>query len=147
MKIILLQDTEKLGKRGDIVDIKPGYARNYLLPNKIALYYSPSNLRKFEEQKKIEEVRGNKKKREALGSKEMLESLSLTFPVQAGEDGKIFGAVTNINIAELLTKEGCEIDKKNILLKEPIKELGVYSVKVLLNSGVEATIKLWVVSK
>jgi len=147
MKIILIRDIERLGKKGTVVDVRPGYGRNYLIPTKSAFLYTASNFKRFEQLKYQEELKKGKERREALKAKEQLESLSLTFPVQAGEDGKLFGAVTNIAIGELLEKEGYSIDRKNILLEEPIRELGVYSIKVLLNPEVECTLKIWVVSK
>ncbi|MDI6839719.1 MAG: 50S ribosomal protein L9 [bacterium] len=147
MKIILLEDVERIGKRGDVVDVKPGYGRNYLIPKKLAFLHTDSNLRRFEEFKKIIELRNSRERRVALKLKEELESLSLTFPVQAGEDGKLFGAVTNIDIEGLLAKEGYKIDRKNVILEDPIKELGVYSIRILLHPEVEGTVKLWVVSK
>lgn len=147
MKVLLLKEVENLGKEGDIVEVKDGYARNKLVPNKLALIYTDSNLRRFKEINKTETVKKEKEKRGATTLKEKLESISMTIPVQAGEDGKLFGAVTNIDIEEMLTKEGYEIDKKDILLEEPIKELGVYSIELLLHPKVNATLKLWVVSK
>lgn len=147
MKIILLKEVEGLGKRGDMVEVRPGYARNKLVPNKLALVYNESNLRRVKEMEKIETVKKEKEKREARKLKEALESLSLTIPVQAGDDGKLFGAVTNIDIEEVLTREGYKIDKKNILLEHPIKELGVYPIEVLVHPEVKVVLKLWVVSK
>ncbi len=147
MKIILLQSIEKLGEKGDAIDVKPGYARNYLIPNGVALLHTPSNLKKFDELKRVEAIKKGKREKEAIKLKEKLEALSLTFPVQAGEDGKLFGAITNIDIESAFAKEGYQIDKKDILLSEPIKELGVYSVEVVLNPKIKATVKLWVVNK
>jgi large subunit ribosomal protein L9 len=147
MKIILLKDVAGLGKEGDIVEVKPGFARNKLIPSKLALRLTDSNLRRLKEIQKIQNVREGKEKREAAKLKESIEALSLTIPVQAGEDGKLFGAVTNMDIEEMLIKEGYAIDRKNILLEDPIKELGVYSVEALLHSEVRATLKVWVVSK
>lgn len=147
MKVILLREIERLGKRGDVVEVKAGYARNKLIPNKFALMYNESNLGRFKEIEKIETVKKKREKREATILKEVIESLSLTIPVQAGEDGKLFGAVTNIDIEETLSREGYKIDKRNILLEEPIKELGVYSIEVVTHPDVKATLKLWVVSK
>lgn len=146
MRLILLNDIGRLGKWGDVVDVKPGYGRNYLIPNKLALLYTQGNLHKFEHLKKMAEVRLGKTQKTALQLKERLESISLTFPAQAGEDGKLFGSVTNIDLQELLANEGIVLERKNIIL-EPIKELGVYSVKVLLQEGIEAIVKLWVVNK
>jgi large subunit ribosomal protein L9 len=147
MKIILLKEIEGLGKRGELIDVKAGYARNKLIPRKFALPYNKSNFRIFKEIERIENIRKNKEKKIALQKKEKIESLSLAISVQAGEDGKLFGAVTNIDIEKALLREGCEIDRKNILLKEPIKELGVYSIEISLHPEVKATLKAWIVSK
>lgn len=147
MKVILLKEVERLGKRGDVVEVKPGYARNKLVPNRLALIHNESNFRRFKEMEKMENVKKEKAKKEATKLKEVIEGLSLTIPVQAGEDGKLFGAVTNIDIEEALAKEGYKIDKKDILLEEPIKELGVYSIEVLCHPEVKAILKVWVVSK
>ncbi len=147
MKIVLLKSVERLGEKGNVIDVKPGYARNYLIPSGLALFHTSSNLKRFEELNRIEAIRKGKKKKEAIQLKEKLEALSLTFPVQAGEDGKLFGAITNIDIEIALAKEKYQIDKKNILLSEPIKELGVYSIEVSLHPEVKATVKFWVVNK
>ena len=147
MKIVLLKSVAKLGERGIVANVKRGYARNYLIPKGFALMHTSSNLKMFEELNRIEIIRKGKKKKEAIQIKEKLEALSLTFPVQAGEDGKLFGAVTNMDIEAALAKEKHQIDKKNILLPEPIKELGIYSVKISLHPKVNATVKLWVVNK
>ena len=147
MKVILLKEVERLGKIGETVEVKPGYARNKLIPSKLALIYSDANFKKFKEVEKIVEIRKEKKKREVMRMKEKIEALSLTIPVQAGEDNKLFGAVTNIDVEEVLAKEGYKIDKKDILLDEPIRELGVYSIEILLPSEIKAMVKVWVVSK
>ena len=147
MKVILLKEVERLGKVGEMVEVKTGYARNKLIPNKLALIYTEANFKKFKEIEKIAEVKIEKKKREVTKIKEKLEALSLTIPVQAGEDNKLFGAVTNIDIEEVLAKEGYKIDKKDIVLDEPIRELGVYSIEILLHSEIKAMVKVWVVSK
>ncbi|MBI4722408.1 MAG: 50S ribosomal protein L9 [Candidatus Stahlbacteria bacterium] len=147
MKVILLKEVERLGKIGETVEVKPGYARNKLIPSNLALMYSEANFKRFKEIEKLAEVRKEKKKREVLRVKEKLEALSLTIPVQAGEDNKLFGAVTNIDIEEVLAKEGYKIDRKDIVLDEPIKELGVYSIEVLLPAEIKAMVKVWVVSK
>lgn len=147
MKIILLQNVDRLGNKGDVVEVKPGYARNYLIPRGYAFLYTTANIKKLEELNRIKAVREEKKKRELVKLKDRLNELSLTLAVQAGEDGKLFGAVTNIDVAELLAKEGYNIDKRDILLDEPIKELGVYTIDVILHPEVKAQVKLWVVSK
>jgi large subunit ribosomal protein L9 len=147
VKIILLKKVEKLGERGEVVEVKRGYARNKLIPEKIALPYTEGNMRKFKELLKIEDIKKNKAKRMAMEKKEKLDKLSITIPVHVGEDEKLFGSITNMDIQEALKKEGYEIDKKNILLENPIKELGVHSVEISLHPEVKAKIKIWVVSE
>ena len=147
MKIILLEDIEKLGKEGEVVDVAPGYARNYLLVKRKALISSPGNLKKFESIKKKKAIQYMKSKEEAEKLAEKLNALSITSVVKAGENEKLYGSVTSSDIAELLKKEGYEIDKKKIAVSEPIKSLGVYSVSIKLHAEVQATVKLWVVSE
>jgi large subunit ribosomal protein L9 len=147
MKIILKQDYESLGKVGDIVEVKDGYARNFLIPSQIALQASPQNLKKFEEEKKRTHIKEFKDKRVAEQLVEKLEDVSLTAAVAVGEEDKVFGAVTSQNIAELLKAKGFDIDRRKIQLEEPLKALGVYEVPIKLHSEVEAKIKVWVVKE
>ena len=147
MKIILCQEVTNLGQKDDIVNVKSGYARNYLIPRKMALLFTPSNLKILEHEKEIENTKANKEKRQASKLKEKMEKVSLTFPVTAGEDGKIFGTVTEKDIEELLLKEKFKTDRHKITLPEHIKETGVYMVKIALHPEVDAEVKLWVVSK
>lgn len=145
MKVILKQDFEKLGKAGEVVEVKAGYARNYLLPRDIALEATPTNLRVFEEQKKLDAQRLDKAKKAALALADKLEGVSCTAAVAAGEEDRIFGSVTSQTIAELLKEKGFDIDKKRILLEEPIKALGIYEVPIRLHPEVEVKVKVWVV--
>jgi large subunit ribosomal protein L9 len=145
MQIILLKDVERLGKPGDSVKVAEGFARNYLIPRKLALADTASNRQAYSNLKRFEQVRQTKEKKEAELVAAQMERLSLTAVVQAGEDDKLFGSVTNKDVNDLLLKEGFEIDKRNILLEEPIKRLGVYTVGVKLHPEVEAKIKVWVV--
>lgn len=147
MKIILLKDVDRLGKRGDKIEVAKGYGRNYLIPKGLALTLTTGNLKKFEHEEKKLRYAMEKTKREAGHLKEKLKKLSLTIAVQAGEDDKLFGAVTNMDIEQALSREGYNIDRKKIKLEEPIKELGVYTIKMALHPEVEAELKLWVVSK
>lgn len=147
MKVILLEDIEKLGKEGDVVDVAPGYARNYLILKKKALISSPGNMKKFEEIKKMKTVQYMKSKEEAEKLAEKLNTLSITAVVKVGENERLYGSVTSPDIAELIRKEGYEIDKKKIIIDEPIKSLGVYTIPIRLHEEVQATIKLWVVSE
>lgn len=147
MKVILKQDYEKLGNAGDIVTVKNGYARNFLFPHQIAYEATPSNMKRYEEEKKRQNFQMNKevKKAEKLGQE--LEKISCTIAVAVGEEDKLFGSVTSQDIASALHEKGMEIDKRKILLEEPIKALGIYTVPIKLHSDVSANVKVWVVKK
>jgi large subunit ribosomal protein L9 len=147
MKVLLRQDHETLGKRGEIVSVKEGFARNYLLPNGIALAATDASRRILEEEKKrlVHQQEKDKRQAEALGKE--LEAVSVTAVVAVGEEDRVFGSVTSQTIADLLQEKGHAIDKRKIVLDEPIKALGVYSVPVKLHSEVEVKIRLWVVKE
>ncbi len=147
MKIILRKDVERLGKRGEIIEVKGGYARNYLIPKGLAYPATDSYIRIFQEEEKIKKMKEMKKERDALKMKKQLEKVSLTVKVKASEDGKLFGSVSTKQIEELLQEKGFKIDKHNILIEEPIKEVGVYTIKVKLHPKVIANLKIWVVSE
>ncbi|RPI75710.1 MAG: 50S ribosomal protein L9 [Ignavibacteriales bacterium] len=145
MKVILRQNYESLGSVGDVVDVKDGFALNYLLPRKIAYTALKGNIAALEEEKK----NFNKKTEQELKAAETLagelEKVSVTIPVQVGEEDKIFGTVTTQMIADSLKEKGYEIDRRKIEIPESIKSLGIYGVNVKLHSNVEAKIKVWVV--
>jgi len=145
MKIILRQDYESLGATGDVVEVKPGYARNYLIPKNIAMPLSKGNLKIFEEERKQVEMQHLREQHSAEGLAAKLEKVSVTATVTVGEDDRIFGTVTNQNISDLLKDKGFDIDKKNITIDEPVKALGIYPVTVRLHPNVDTKIKLWVV--
>lgn len=145
MKIILKKDIATLGKTGEIVDVKPGYARNYLIPKGFAVSATGSNLKIYEQERKTRERRMEEEKQKAQVLADKLNTVSVTATVQVGEEDKVFGAITNQNIAELLNEKGFEIDRKKIVLEEPLKDLGVYNVPIKLYQDVEATIKVWIV--
>ncbi len=147
MKIILRQDYENLGNAGDIVEVKPGFARNFLLPRKIAYPAKPNFVRMLEEEKRQKLQRSHKEKKLAEKLAEELSKVSVTISVSVGEEDKMFGSVTTMDIAEALKKEGHEIDRRKIVLEEPIKALGIYSVPVKVHPEVEANIKVWVVKE
>ena len=147
MKIILRQDVERLGQRGDIITVKDGFARNYLIPRKLALVATPGNLKTFQEEKKQLDVRENKDRRLAEQLAKKMKSVSITATVAVGEEDRVFGSVTAQTIAGLLKDKGYEIDKKKILLEEPIKALGVYTVSLKLHQDVEGKVKVWVVKE
>lgn len=147
MKIILKEDFENLGKVGEVVEVKAGFARNYLIPKQVALQASPQNLKIIDQEKARNKIKLSKDMRDAELLAEKLKEVSLTANVQVGEEDKIFGAVTSQNISELLSSKGFEIDKRKIQLEEPLKALGVFEVPIKLHTEVEAKIKVWVVKE
>ncbi len=145
MKVILKENHDKLGKIGDVVTIKDGYARNFLIPKKIAYLANDGNVRRLEEEKKQYAVKLKKEQISATELAAEIEKLSLTIPVQVGEDDKLYGSVTNQMIADSLKEKGFDIDKKKIILDEPIKVLGIYTIDVKLHTEVTGKVKVWVV--
>jgi len=145
MKVILRQDYETLGKIGDLVDVKDGFAINFLLPRKIAYSALKGNLAALEEEKKSVAKKSKQELKTAENLASELEKVSVTIPVQVGEEDKIFGTVTTQMIADSLKEKGHEIDKRKIEITEPIKSLGIYEVNIKLHSSVEGKIKVWVV--
>jgi len=145
MKLILRQDYEKLGKLGDIVDVKDGYARNYLIPRKIGYAATAGNLHALEEEKKQVDNRQKKEFHQAEKLSAELEKTSVTLKVKVGEDEKLFGSVTSQMIADALKEKGITIDKRGIELEEPIKALGIYTVNMKLHTNVTGKVKVWVV--
>jgi large subunit ribosomal protein L9 len=145
MKVILRQNTEGLGQIGEVVDVKDGYARNFLIPRKLAYLALDGNIKALEEEKKT----FSKKREQELTAAETLaaelEKVSVTIPVQVGEEDRIFGSVTTQMISDALKEKGHEIDKRKIEIDEPIKALGIYSVSIKLHPSVNAKIKVWVV--
>ena len=144
MKVILTQDIPALGNKTDVVDVKPGYARNYLIPQGKALPASDANLRRLQQQGKHEDFKSTRLKAKAEELAKKLAEVSCTATVQAGEDDKLFGSVTAADIAELLAGQGIEIDKRKVLLEEPVKQLGEHEVKVKLHPEVTASLRLLV---
>lgn len=147
MKVILRDDIDGLGACGEVVVVKGGYARNYLIPRNLAVQATTGNVKSIDEIKKQKTFRDNKRKRESERIKDKLEKLSLTAEVQVGEEDKVFGSVTSVMIAGLLKSQGFNIDRRIIQLSEPIKALGVYTIPVKLDKDVSADVKLWVVKK
>jgi large subunit ribosomal protein L9 len=145
MKIILRKEHEKLGQVGTLVDVKDGYARNYLIPRGIAFPADASHMRALEEEKRQHERRATRELHTSKKLAEELEKVSITLKMKVGEDEKLFGSVTSQMIGEALEEKGFTLDKRAIELEEPIKALGIYSVPVKLHQAVSATIKVWVV--
>jgi len=145
MKVILRKEHEKLGQVGAVIDVKDGYARNFLIPKGIAYPASGGSMRALEEEKKQAARRQTK---ELKGSEKLaaeLEKLSITLQMKVGEDEKLFGAVTSQMVADALKEKGFELDKRIVELDEPIKALGIYTVGVKLPQNVTAKVKVWVV--
>ena len=145
MKVILRQNFETLGQIGDAVDVKDGYARNYLIPRKIAYAALKGNIQALEEEKKNLAKRRQQEIESAEKLAAELEKVSVTIPVQVGEEDKIFGSVTNQMIGDALKEKGYEIDRRKIEIEEPIKALGIYGVSLKIHPSVNAKIKVWVV--
>ncbi|HBY19394.1 MAG: 50S ribosomal protein L9 [Marinimicrobia bacterium 46_47] len=147
MKIILKENVENVGVVGDIITVKDGYARNFLIPKGLAMEATRSNIKRAEELKKIEERKKTAAVDKARRLAEKLKNISLTTSVTAGDDDKIFGSVTSQTVADLLAEKGYDVDKRHIILNEPIKALGVYDIPIKLHSDVTAEVKLWVVKE
>jgi len=142
MKVILKENIETLGHIGDIVKVAPGYARNYLLPKGYAIEATTKNAKALEHAKRQMEYKKNKVLEQAKQLAERIAATPLTLRHQAGEENKLFGSVTNMDLAENLKKLGLEIDRKRIMLAEPIKHLGEYDVPVKVHPEVTATLKV-----
>jgi len=147
VKVILKESVSQLGEQGDVVDVADGYARNYLLPKGLALPATLKNMNLLERERKIEEGHHLKEKGKAEEMVAELQKVSLTIRKKAGEQDILFGSVTPGEIAEALKQEGLEFDRRKIIIEEPIKRLGVYSVKIKLHSGVIGEVKVWVVKE
>jgi large subunit ribosomal protein L9 len=147
VKVILRQDIDKLGEAGEVVSVKPGFARNYLLPRGFAYEASAANLRKSEEDKSRAEARTRRDYLEARRRASQLEGVSLTFHAKAGEESKLFGSVTTADIADRLNEQGLDfqVDRRTIELDEPLKALGVFAVPVKLHPEVKPEVKVWVI--
>src|SRR5687767_4621114 len=149
IKVILRQDVDQLGASGDVVTVKPGYARNFLLPQGLAFEATSANLKRVEEDKRRAEAKSKKDRLEANRRAAQLADVSLTFQANAGEEGKLFGSITAGDIADRLAEQNLDftIDKRDIELDEPIKALGVYNVPVRLHTDVKPEIKIWVIKQ
>lgn len=147
MRIVLREDVEKLGRRGEVVDVAPGYARNFLLPKRKALHATEGNLKVVEQERRKFAVRVAKEKEDAAAVGRRLAGISCTIVRKVGENDHLYGSVTPSDIAEYLLKEGVELDKRRILLDEPIKALGIYTIPVKLHPEVTGEIRVWVVKE
>ncbi|WP_281752943.1 50S ribosomal protein L9 [Thermodesulfomicrobium sp. WS] len=142
MKVILRADVDNLGRLGDIVTVKPGYGRNYLLPQGLASLATPSNLKVFEQERKKLEAKNNALRAAAQELADKLAAAQVRIEVRVGENDKLYGSVTSTQIAEALAAQGIEVDRRKILLAEPIRSLGLYTVEVKLHPEVVATLQV-----
>jgi len=142
MKVILQENIEHLGQIGDVVKVAPGYSRNYLLPKGLAIEATEKNAKALEHTKRQLAYKKNKTLESAKNLVARLEALTVELTHQAGEEGKLFGSVTNMEIAAFLKDKGIEIDRKKIVLTEPIKQLGEYSVAIKIHPEIAAALKV-----
>jgi len=147
VKVILTENIERLGKIGDVVIVKDGYARNYLIPNNKAKIATPGNIKSLEGLKKKEAMLKAKRNEDAKAIAEKISTLSVTISAKAGEEDKLYGSITADTIAHSLEEEGVKIDKKDIDMEEPIKKLGSYQVTVKIIPEVKANLRVWVVKE
>lgn len=147
MKVIILEDIARLGKTGDVVTVKEGYARNFLIPNGKAKEATPGNMKMLDALKKKAAAEHAKVVSGAQAIADRISAMSLTIEAQAGEEEKLFGSVSNDDISAALAQEGVSVDKKDIIIDEPIKKLGSYQVSVKLHPEVKAILRIWVVAK
>jgi large subunit ribosomal protein L9 len=146
MKVILSEEVDNLGQPGDLVKVADGYARNYLLPRGLAIVATPRNVRQLQHQKKLVADRQALVIRGLEKVKRAIEEVSITITAQAGEEGKLFGSVTLVDLAAALAKEGIAVDRKRIVLEEPIRQVGEREVEVKLHPQVIAKFKVHVVA-
>ena len=147
MKIILLENVPSLGKAGDLVKVSAGYGRNYLIPQQKAILATEKSLKVVEHKKRQVQQRMEKTKKDSEKMGQRIEKLSCTFAKTVGESGKLFGSVTSMDIESYLKENGIEVDRKKIILEEPIKNLGMFTVPIKLNPEVTAHLKVWVVQE
>jgi large subunit ribosomal protein L9 len=147
MQVILRDRIENLGNAGDVVEVKPGYGRNYLIPKGLAYEATQANVRRIEAERAAHTRRETETLNEARQRASSIEGVSLTFHARAGQEGKLFGSITSADIADKLAEQGIQIDRRQIELEEPIKALGVSSVPVRLHSQVRPEIKVWVIAE
>ena len=145
MKIILLDDLPTLGRRGEVREVADGYARNYLLPRRLALVATDSNIKNLAQIRTQQESLSKKAKEDALGQARRIESLTLTFTRQASDEDRLFGSVNVSDLTQALEAEGVRVEKRRVSLEEPLKALGEYVIPIDLHPGVTAQLKVVVV--
>lgn len=146
MRVILKSDVERLGRMGDLVDVKAGYARNFLLPKSLAALATHKNVKLLAHEKRIIEAKIKQEKLSAEEVAQQVAALSISIPAKVGEEGKLFGSVVSKDIADAMLAAGMKIDKRKILLDKPIKALGVFQVPVKVHHDVSASVKVEVIA-
>ena len=147
MKIILKEDVKSIGSMGQIIDVADGFARNYLVPRGLAVEANVKNIKSLEHEKRVIQEKAKKIKNQAQDFAGKISGMTVLIKAKAGEEGKLFGSVTTMDVAEQLKNEGIDIDKKKISLEEPIKRLGSYSVKVKVHPEISAEVNVQVVEE
>jgi large subunit ribosomal protein L9 len=147
MQVILREDMDNLGKSGEVVTVKPGYGRNYLIPQGLAVPATAQDVARVAHEKRVIASRNAKLMKDTQAVADRLNQVSVSIPVQVGEEDKLYGSVTARDIGEALREKGVTVDVKSLVLDEPLKTLGLAEVPVKLGRGVTATIKVWVVKK
>ncbi len=147
MEVVLLQNVEKLGKSGAIIKVSQGYARNFLIPRRLAAASTAKNLKMLERQKQLQEIHIQKEKKQAQELADKIKGLSCTVAVETNENDKLYGSVAQADIVKALEIEGHKIEEKNIILEKPIEELGIFDIEVKLHPEVTTKIKLWVTKR
>ena len=147
VEVILRDDVPSLGKIGQVVRVKPGYARNYLFPRGLAVEANRKNLHVLEHHKRVITAKADRERKTAEGVAQKLNGLKVTVQARAGEEGRLFGSVTNLDLERLLADKGFQVDRRRIELAEPIKQLGTYPVVVQIGRDVRATVELTVVAE
>jgi large subunit ribosomal protein L9 len=147
MKIILRENVAALGAKGTVVNVANGYGRNYLIPRGLAYLATSGNLNRYEEEKQFFDARSIKEKEEAQALASRLTNISCTIAKKVGENEVLYGSVTNADIAAVLKDEGFNVDKRKIVIDEPLKKLGVYNIPIKLHLDVTADLKVWVVKE
>jgi large subunit ribosomal protein L9 len=144
MKVILKEDVQNLGQQGDVVEVKPGYARNYLMPQKLAILFTKQQKKSIEEAQRVEERKLEREKDQLESVLKQVEDLSLSLKMQSEKDSKLFGSVTKLDIVKLLEENGITLDKKYVDLSSPIKTLGEHKVNIMFTKEMSASFTLTV---
>ena len=144
VEVILRDDVPNLGKIGDVVRVRPGYARNFLLPRGLAVEANRKNLRMLEHHKRVIGAKAQREHQAAEAAAAQIEGLRLSVRAKVGDEGRLFGSVTNLDVERLLAERGVTVDRRRIALEDPIKQLGTYRIEVQVGRGVRATVELTV---